>query len=84
MFRTGSKAVRLIGWMRFHDRQESSENIAWFFDTDFEFLNDPGIEQIIVGGFRCPDMHLNSRLLMAGIPEEKIVCCDKEQFVAAV
>ena len=51
------------------------------FDTDFEFLNDPGIEQIIVGGFRCPDMHL--RLLMAGIPEEKIVCCDKEPDTAA-
>ncbi len=76
----GQKAVVLIV-DDFYDRQESSENIAWFFDTDFEFLNDPGIEQIIVGGFRCPDMHL--RLLMAGIPEEKIVCCDKEPDTAA-
>lgn len=75
----GKKAVVLI-IDDFFDRQESSENIAWFFDTDFEFLNDPGIEQLVVGGLRCHDMHL--RLLMAGIPEEKITCCDQEADTA--
>lgn len=75
----GRKAVVLI-IDDFYDRQESSENIAWFFDTDFEFLNDPDITQVIVGGLRCHDMHL--RLLMAGIPEEKISCCDKDTDAA--
>lgn len=76
----GKKAVVLI-IDDFYDRQESSENIAWFFDTDFEFLNDPDIVQVVVGGLRCQDMHL--RLLMAGIPEEKIACCDQETDTAA-
>ena len=69
----GKKSVTLI-IDDFYDRKDSSENIAWFFDTDFEFLNDPLIEQIVVGGLRCHDIHL--RLLMAGVPEERIVCCD--------
>mgnify|MGYP002226384671 FL=1 len=40
----GQKAVVLIV-DDFYDRQESSENIAWFFDTDFEFLNDPALNR---------------------------------------
>ena len=77
----GKKAVVLI-IDDFYDRKESSENIAWFFDTDFEFLNDPSICQIAVGGLRCQDLHL--RLLMAGIPEKKIVCADQENDTAAL
>ena len=75
----GQKSVVLV-IDDFYDRKDSSENIAWFFDTDFEFLNDPTIEQIVVGGLRCHDIHL--RLLMAGVPEEKIICCDKDTEAA--
>ena len=53
------------------DETSSVENPAWFFDVDFEFLNDDSIGQIIVGGARHWDVYL--RLLMAGIPAEKIV-----------
>lgn len=52
------------------DAVSSVENIAWYYDTDFEFLNDEGIKQILVGGVRHYDTYL--RLLMAGIPEERI------------
>lgn len=53
------------------DALHSVENTAWFYDTDFEFLNDPHIRQIVVGGARHWDTYL--RLLMAGVPEERIV-----------
>ncbi len=62
----------------FYDRQENSENIAWFFDTDMEFLNDPDIVRIVCSGLRNDDMHI--RLLMAGVPEEKIDCVDDENM----
>lgn len=60
----------------FYDARETSENIAWIFDIDFEFLNHDSVKQIVLSGVRHQDFHL--RLLMAGIPEEKIVCCEKE------
>ncbi|MBR0515595.1 MAG: DUF1727 domain-containing protein [Eubacterium sp.] len=71
----GDKAVILI-IDDFFDRKESSENIAWFFDTDFEFLNDPSIKQIVVGGRRQYD--LTMRLLLAGIPREKVLSVDND------
>lgn len=52
------------------DEKDSSENTAWLYDADFEFLNDPEIPQILAVGVRCLDTKL--RLLIAGIPEERI------------
>ncbi|MCR5148492.1 MAG: MurT ligase domain-containing protein [Eubacterium sp.] len=72
---SGKKAVVLI-IDDFFDRKESSENVAWFFDTDFEFLNSPDITQIVVGGMRQYD--LTMRLLLAGIPREKILSVDSD------
>ena len=63
----------------YFDRQKSSENTAWFFDTDYELLNDPSIVSIVDGGPRFRDMHI--RLLMAGIPEEKMRFCDSEEKI---
>lgn len=65
----------------FFDAKETSENMAWIFDIDFEFLNIDSVVQIVCSGKRNQDMHL--RLLMAGIPEEKISCCDSETEAAA-
>ncbi len=64
----------------FYDAKETSENMAWIFDVDFEFLNIPSVVQIVCVGKRNQDMHL--RLLMAGIPEEKISCVDIEADAA--
>ena len=60
----------------FYDAKETSENMAWIFDIDFEFLNHDSVKQIVLSGVRHQDFHL--RLLMAGIPEDRIVCCERE------
>ena len=53
-----------------------SENTAWLFDTDFEFLNKDDVAKVICTGPRFMDYRL--RLLMAGIPEDRIVCIEDE------
>ncbi len=59
------------------DAKYSSENTAWIYDTDFEFLNCESVQKIIIGGVRAEDYLL--RLLIAGIPLEKIFCCEHEE-----
>ena len=66
----GKKAVILI-LDDFHDAHNSSENITWHYDTDYEFLNDNSIKQVITSGARHWDTYI--RLELAGVPEEKIV-----------
>lgn len=63
-----------------HDAKDSSENITWIYDTDFEFLNNENIKRIIVGGKRAKDYLF--RLLQAGIPREKIYC-ELDQYKTA-
>ncbi len=58
------------------DRIASSEIMTWIYDADFEFLNDTSISHIIISGVRCEDYKL--RLLLAGVPEQKLVCVTKE------
>lgn len=65
----GKKAV-MLNLDDYFDAKESTENIAWIYDADYELLNDDSIEQIIIGGVRAKDHYL--RLLIAGVPEEKI------------
>ena len=64
------------------DRRGSSENICWYYDADFEFLNDPSIKRIVIGGVRALDLKL--RLLIGGVPEEKIVCAMSEMETPAL
>ncbi len=65
----GKKSVMLMLDDVF-DERESSENIAWYYDADFEFLNSPDIFEIIPVGIRCLDIRL--RLLIAGVEPDKI------------
>jgi UDP-N-acetylmuramyl tripeptide synthase len=71
----GKKAV-LILVDDYYDAAHSSENIAWLYEADFEFLNQQDIIQIVVGGVRSQDFKV--RLLLAGVPEEKIAIFPKE------
>ena len=64
-----------------NDTKHWSENPCWMYDTDFELLNQPDIKKIVCAGARNKDYKL--RLLLAGIPEEKIVCCDSEMEAAS-
>jgi hypothetical protein len=54
------------------DKKNSSEFSGWLYDVDFEFLNSPSTKQIIIAGPRCYDLKL--RLLIAGLPAEKLSC----------
>ena len=76
----GNKAVILL-IEDFFDAKHSTENIAWLYDADFEFLRDDSIKQIIVAGVRAADFRV--RLLLAGIPDERIVTMREEDATAA-
>ena len=56
--------------------KKTTEIVTWVYDADFEFLNDDSISRVIACGVRLHDYHL--RLLLAGIPEEKIRCVENE------
>lgn len=58
-----------------YDARDSSENLTWIYDTDFEFLNDPLIEKIIIYGPRNKDFYL--RLLLANVDKKKLVTSEK-------
>ena len=53
-----------------HDNIESSENVSWIYDCDYEFLNHSSIKHIVIGGPRAKDDYL--RLLLAGVDKKKI------------
>lgn len=72
---SGNKAVIMI-LEDLYDAKRTSENIAWIYETDFEFLKGDDINQIIVGGKRADDYMV--RLLIAGIDKKKIFCCRNE------
>ncbi len=71
----GNKAVILI-LEDYYESRHSSENVAWIYETDFEFLNVDSVKQVIAGGKRFADYEI--RMLFAGIPEEKIAVCENE------
>ncbi len=66
---SGKKVVILIVTDS-KDKKHGSEDISWIYDTDFEYLNDPNINQIIVAGTRYLDVII--RLKLANIAKEKI------------
>lgn len=65
----------------FFDAKESSENIAWLYDADFELLQEDSIKQILVTGDRYLDTKL--RLLLAGVQEDRIVVDKNPKNIAS-
>lgn len=74
----GKKSVVLV-IDDYYERKESSEFIGWIYDTDFEVLAKDDVLQVAALGPRCADYRV--RLLMAGIPEDRILC-GPEEFAA--
>lgn len=72
----GRKAIIMI-LEDLYDSKRTSENIAWIYETDFEFLKGNGVEQVIAGGKRASDYLV--RLLFAGIDRDKIFTCTDEK-----
>lgn len=64
------------------DRRNSSETIAWYYDTDFELFNDESVKKIIVAGSRSNDVYV--RLLYAGIDSKIISIVKKEEDMASL
>lgn len=60
-----NKAIIFVG-----DDFEDSESPCWFFDSNYSYLSDPSINQIIFSGPRCKDQYL--RALLAGVSSDKI------------
>ena len=52
------------------DTHHWSENTCWLYDCDFEYLACDDMRHVVVYGDRGLDLKL--RLLMAGVPEERI------------
>jgi len=48
----------------------SSEYTGWYYQTDFEYLTDPLVEQIVVVGARGEDLLL--RLMLAGVDPARV------------
>ena len=58
------------------DSPLKTETVSWIYDTDYEFLRQDCIRKIVLGGARYLDHRL--RLLLAGVPAEKLVCLRQE------
>lgn len=66
----GNKAVIII-LDDLHEEAKGSEDTAWQYDTDYEFLNDESIKQVIIAGPRYMDSYI--RCLLANIKPEVLV-----------
>lgn len=54
------------------DRKKSIEYSGWIYDVEYEQFARDDVKQIVCAGPRCYDHKV--RLLIAGVPEEKILC----------
>lgn len=61
------------------DVKKGSENIAWLYDCDFEYLNNENIINIVITGPKAKDYYF--RLLLAGVPQEKLKNVQEEAEV---
>ena len=73
--RPGDKEI-LMMMNSLSDTDKWSENTAWLFDTDFEFLRRDNIKRIIFTGPRIIDYKLRAQ--MAGIPDDRVFCVENE------
>lgn len=71
----GNKAI-ILAMDDAYDRKKSIEYIGWIYDVDYEFLTRQGVQQVIATGPRCYDHKV--RLLLAGVPEDRICCAPDE------
>ena len=74
----GNKAVILL-LDDLHEAAHGNENTAWQYDTDYEFLNDDSIKQLIIAGARYLDGLV--RLEIAGI-DRKMIECRRDELSA--
>ena len=71
------KAIIVVG-----DNFMDSENPCWLFDSNYSYLQDSSINQIIFSGPRCKDQYLRAQL--ADVPTEKIKIIDDSKAGASI
>ena len=77
----GNKAVALIMSDAYlAGSPYSSEYTGWYYQTDFECLNDPQVKQVIVVGARGEDLLL--RLRLAGVDGSRVSLVDDAETAA--
>lgn len=64
------------------DHGKASENIAFIYDTDFEYLNRPNIKQVLFGGMRYLDFIVRYKL--AGIAADRVFGAPTEMLTAGL
>ncbi len=67
----GNKVI-MLALDDLHDREKSVEYVGWIYDLEYEQFNRDDVKQVVCCGPRCYDHKV--RLLIAGVPEEKISC----------
>ncbi len=55
-----------------------TEYIGWYYQTDFEYLNDPSVEQIVVQGATSADLLLRLRLAHVDMDRLSVVSTPEE------
>lgn len=60
-----NKAIIFVG-----DNFEDSESPCWIYDSNYSYLCDPTISQVIFSGPRCKDQYLRAQI--AGVPADKL------------
>jgi len=70
------KKVVVLAMDDYYDRKKSIEYAGWIYDVDYEFLAKDDVIQVVATGPRCYDHKV--RLLLAGVPEDRISCATEE------
>ena len=70
------KKVVVLAMDDYYDRKKSIEYVGWIYDVDYEFLAKDDVIQVVTTGPRCYDHKV--RLLLAGVPEDRISCAEDE------
>lgn len=62
------------------DTMSEEDNTAWLYDAELTLFDRPDVTRVILGGKRSEDMH--AALLLAGVPESKLIVCRNEHDTA--
>lgn len=73
MAQPGNKEICLLN-NTLEDAKTWSENTCWHYDCDFELLSDDRVKRVVVFGDRAWDLKL--RMMIAGVPEDRIRCVE--------
>lgn len=68
----------VIGWMEI-SRRYNHFDVSWLYDVEFELLNNKSLNKIYAVGI--DKENIKKRLLLAGIPESKIITADNMEEI---